>query len=850
MPLSAISRANSPLSRAWALAKVGLAVVTLLAGPRTDATPPPRSDLPLAQRQPLAVGATSDSFPHGYVDDDGQLTGFTYDVLEAVAKVMELRIERTALPGRELHARFRAGEFDFLQSLTQSPDREEFAEFSVPFLAMQGSIFIRKEGSPIRRLEDFNGRRFAMIGAGSIVEKFLRDHALQVELVLVSSSEEALRLVDRGDCTGAFLSRLTALSVIERRDLRNVRMFDHALDGYDIRYSYAVHPGDAALLARLNEGLALIHRNGEYDRIYNKWFGRFDSPLLSRETVITYALVALVIALLAALGAYWRQRTLLERIADQARIMTRQHALLQALYDHMPLGLVLLERAEARRWRILTINQQATASLGLPVASPTNGRWLDEIEFGPGWQTILTAQLSAANDARSSSNTEQSPAGSGRKFLVTRVELPGATGQFPRLCLLIEEITARCNLEAELAQSRKMRAVGELTGGIAHEFNNLLTPILLKADSLRYELSAEPRIAQDLATIVQTAERAAELTRRLLTLSRKTDARIEPVRLSAAVDSTLALLRLTVDRRIVWHNRVPSTLPPLQINPTELNQILVNLVLNARDTLLDKLASSQPGEEWTPRIEIEGAELPAHALAGHPVTTPALGWLRLIVRDNGLGIPPEVRERIFEPFYTTKDIGKGTGLGLSTVWHLVNFAGGIVEVESTPGEGSSFHLFFPLNAPAPEPAVVPRAQPPTNPAGPGRIMVAEDDDAVGEAVVDCLKEAGYLVHRERDGLAAWRFLSKQTDAYELVVLDLNMPSLDGIEILQRLRSRAHYAGPVLVISGRIGSEEMHKLTEAQVSRVLSKPFRVAELLEIVASCLQPGTTPSAPRKDA
>ena len=857
MPPSAISRACSPLSSAWALAKVGLGIALLLAGPLPAATKPPRPDLPLTERLPLMVGATADSYPHGYLDEDDQLTGFTYDVLEAVAKVMELRLERTALPGRELHARFRAGEFDFLQSFTQSPDREQFAEFSVPFLAMQGAIFVRKSPDAIQRLEDFHGRRFAIIGAGSIGEQFLRDHALQVEPVLVSSSQEALALVDRGECAGAFLSRLTALSVIERRGLKNVRMFDRALEGYDIRYSYAVHRGDAALLARLNEGLALIHRNGDYDRIYNRWFGRFDSPLLTRETVVTYALIALSLALLAAVAAYWRERRLMRRIADQAQVLARQHALLQALHDHMPLGLLVLERAEPARWRLLTANHQAARLLGLATSPEPAGRWLDELAFGPGWAEIVAAQLPPPSGevVAPTPSTELTPAGSGRKFLVTTVRLPAADGGPPRLCLLVEEITARCNIEAELAQSRKMRAVGELTGGIAHEFNNLLTPILLKADFLRYEFAGQPEVAQELTAIVQTTERAAELTRRLLTLSRKTEARIEPVRLGAAVDSTLALLRLTVDRRIVWRNSVPSDLPVVQINPTELNQILVNLILNARDTLLEKLAVTRPGDEWGPRIEIEGCALPADTLAGHPIAPPALGWLRLTVRDNGRGIPPDVRERMFEPFYTTKDVGKGTGLGLSTVWHLVNFAGGIVEVDTVPDEGTAFHVYLPVHLPGAAPAEPVRPPPPPKVAGPLPIVVAEDDDAVGEAIVTCLRGAGYAVHRERDGLAAWRHLSAQAGTYALVIFDLNMPSLDGIELLQRLRTRLRYTGPALAISGRIGSEEMQSLTAAQVSRVLSKPFRVAEFLEIVRECLQPASgapagTPAPPTTEA
>src|SRR6185369_12796553 len=197
----------------------------------------------------------------------------------------------------------------------------------------------------------------------------------------------------------------------------------------------------------------------------------------------------------------------------------------------------------------------------------------------------------------------------------------------------------------------------------------------------------------------------------------------------ALAASCFELLRQTVDRRIVFESDVAADLPPLWLNATDLNQILLNLLLNARDTLLEKLTRQSAG--WTPCIRVEAVELSSNSsppFSMAPGKKP-LGWQRLTVRDNGLGMTPAVRERIFEPFYTTKEVGKGTGLGLATVWHLVAELGGRVELETSPGEGSTFHVMLPV-WPAP---VSPEAAAPATPAAPqgaARVFLAEDEPLV------------------------------------------------------------------------------------------------------------------------
>ena len=776
---------------------------------------------------------TNDSFPYGYTDAVGRPQGFSMELLDAVARAVNLSIRREPAPARVTQERFRQGEFDLLQNYSQTADREIYTDFSVPYLTLQGAIFVQKNGSPIHVLADFNGRNFAIIGVGGVGEGFLRTQGIRPNLVLVSSPEEALNLVETGACAGVFVSRLSALSVIERAKLRNIAMFGQPFADHDIRHCFAVHKGDAQLLARLNEGLAILHGTGEFDRIYHRWFGRFDSPLFTRDQVVAYLVGALALGLVAATWGLLRQRALRRRIAGQAAQLAEKEALLQALYDNIPMAICVLEAAEGGE-RVLVINRQAEAYFG--VAAPlAAGRPLAELARNPEWAGQLVELLRLWPAAGGFVREERYLTVARKHLVFTLVPLaPGGDGH-ARLCVLAEDVSERRELDEEVAQTRKLRAVGELVGGIAHEFNNLLTPVMLKAGEIQLDWSRDMRLQQEVTVIVDAVQRAAELTRRLLTFGRKGEHRAGAVQLGAVVAGSFALLRQTVDRRIGWENAVPAELPPLWLNATDLNQVLMNLLLNARDTLLDKLAR-QPGG-WQPCIRVEVEALPA-AAAESPgvVARPLLGWQQLTVRDNGLGITPEVRERIFEPFYTTKVVGKGTGLGLATVWHLVTEAGGRVELESVPGEGTAFHVLLPV-WPAPKTGESTAVVVPAAPVGAARVFLAEDEELVASALTAVLRRGGHQVTQSHDGARAWEHLEHRLGDYDLLVLDVNMPGLDGIELAHRVRT-SHFVGRIMIVSGRLTRPELQSIDQARVDRVLAKPFTMAEFLEAVRDCLK------------
>ena len=803
------------------------------AQPANESTRPDFSRT-LAQREPLVVGVTNDSFPYSFIDEAGRTRGFSVDLLDAVARVMNLKIRRVAAPSKLLHERFQTGEFDLLEAFSQAPLRESYTDFSVPFLTLQGAIYVEKAKSPIRTLADFTGRDFAIIGAGSMGETFLRAQGVQPRLIVVSSAEEALRAVNAGACAGVFVSRLTAVSVIERTGLKNVVILGQPLKDYDIRHCFAVHKGDSLLLGRLNEGLAILHRSGEFDQIYRRWFGRFDAPLFTREEVVNYVAAALALALLAALWGLLRQRTLRHHITAQAEQLAEDEALLQALYDNIPMAIFVLEAAPNGH-RVLAINRLAEVHCGVPERLAA-GRLLAELNLDREWAENLSTVLQRWPATGGLVRDERRFTVSRKNFVFTLAPLaPGGTGA-ARLCVLAEDITERRQIDEELAQTRKLRAVGELVGGIAHEFNNLLTPVMLKAGEIQLDWAEDAKLQQEVIVIVHAVQRAAELTRRLLTFGRKGENQVEAVQLTEVANGCFDLLRRTVDRRIVWESAVPSDLPPLWMNATDLNQVLLNLLLNARDTLLEKLARQPAG--WTPRIRVEGVALPADAVEASalPKGQRPLGWQKLSVQDNGLGMTPAVRERIFEPFYTTKEVGKGTGLGLATVWHLVTEAGGRVEIESTPGEGSVFRVLLPM-WPAPERVELPAAAATALPAGEARVFLAEDEALVAEAIAAALRRAGHQVTIKGDGAQAWEHLQSRINGYDLMVFDVDMPGLDGIELAHRVRA-SHYIGRLMIVSGRLSLAQLQAIDRARVDRVLAKPFTVAEFSSAVRDCLQ------------
>jgi signal transduction histidine kinase/ActR/RegA family two-component response regulator len=398
----------------------------------------------------------------------------------------------------------------------------------------------------------------------------------------------------------------------------------------------------------------------------------------------------------------------------------------------------------------------------------------------------------------------------------------------------ITDVTVSRQLGEQLRQSHKMEAVGQLAGGVAHDFNNLLTAISGYAESVRDGLPAGDALCQDASEIVRAAARAAELTRQLLAFGRRQVLSLQVLDLRTAIDGMVGMLRRLLGERIQVDTQPCERAACARVDRAQLEQIVLNLALNARDAMPD---GGRVVIGTNVITVTDGGERPHADLNDGDY---AVLW----VADDGVGMAPAVRERAFEPFFTTKPQGQGTGLGLATVYGTVKQSGGAARIDSAPGKGTKVTVYLPLVNGAPSPTPEPLVELPRPSGRRAVVLVAEDEALVRELVQRALLRAGHDVLLAANGEEALALAEART--FDVLVTDVVMPHLGGRELALRL-AVSHPTTPILFMSG-YASEGEH-LTTAANGRVaiLNKPFTANQLLRAVESLLAPAAAPVQPK---
>jgi len=387
--------------------------------------------------------------------------------------------------------------------------------------------------------------------------------------------------------------------------------------------------------------------------------------------------------------------------------------------------------------------------------------------------------------------------------------------------------------EDQVRQAHKMEAIGQLAGGVAHEFNNLLTAILGYTALLIEATHDQPEIAADLLEIKKAGERAGSLTRQLLTFSRKQVVQPALLDLNEVVSELEKMLRQVVGDDIELEMMTASSLGQLRADPSQIEQVLVNLAANARDAM--------PGGGVL-RIETKSETLPADPRdpSASPVRWPCV---TMIVSDTGTGIPTEIVDRVFEPFFTTKGPGRGTGLGLSTVYGIVSQSDGVISVESERNRGTRFVIRFPAVEALSEVATrtARRAVPY---AGTETVLLVEDEPGVRHLVQRVLSGRGYDVLEAQDVMHAAKIATDHAGPIHLLLSDVVMPGLSGPELAQRIVARRPEVR-VLYMSGFADRFSAELGSPNAGLSILHKPFTPESLARTVRDCLDvAGGTPA------
>jgi PAS domain S-box-containing protein len=392
--------------------------------------------------------------------------------------------------------------------------------------------------------------------------------------------------------------------------------------------------------------------------------------------------------------------------------------------------------------------------------------------------------------------------------------LRGPTGEITHLLCMREDITQRRQLQEELRQAQKMESLGTLAGGIAHDFNNLLAVMNGYAEISLLHTDDPALLQRSLREIKRAVQRASGLVRQILAFSRKAEIHFAALDLHLLVRELVALLSETFPRTVNFGLDLLDNLPPLLADANQLQQIVLNLCVNARD------AMPNGGT-----IMVRAKVCPASTLPrGDP--TRHRNYVCLEVSDTGVGMSREVRERIFEPFFTTKAVNHGTGLGLAVVYGIVASHSGFIEVDSVVGEGSTFRIYLP--AAESSRIATPSAMATDFPGGGECLLVVDDEDPLRKLLKTALTRKGYTVTCACDGLEAIDFVNNPDLKLDAVLLDLNMPGATGIEVLKIIRLHRPTL-KVLMLSGHLSSAARAEIDELGGADFLNKPYGLDEL---------------------
>jgi len=390
---------------------------------------------------------------------------------------------------------------------------------------------------------------------------------------------------------------------------------------------------------------------------------------------------------------------------------------------------------------------------------------------------------------------------------------------------IYEDITERKQLKAQLMQAQKMEAIGQLAGGVAHDFNNKLAVILGYAELALMQTSEAQPLFHPLQQIQQAAESSAGLTRQLLAFARRQPVVPKVLDLNKNIHGLLQMLHrlIGVDIELVW--RPGADLWPVRMDPTQMDQVLANLSVNARDAI------SGGG-----RLTIETANLTIDRAdcAAYPGCTPG-DYVSLTVSDNGCGMDAATQARIFEPFFTTKDVGKGTGLGLSTVFGIVQQNEGLIKVYSQPGQGTSFEIYLPRHGGAEEPLQLqPAVAHPQK--GTECVLLVDDDPSIRGTVAMMLETLGYRVMEAGSPAEAIDLAEQHADEIRLLITDVIMPEINGSDLAKRLAPK-HPHLRCLFMSGYTATVIAPHGVFEKDGQFIQKPFTLGELSNKVRAAL-------------
>jgi len=808
--------------------------------------------------------------PYEFLDEEGRPAGFNIDLARAVAREIGSDITFHLAPWDEIRSKMENGDLE-LASMFYSAKRERLVGFSVPHTLVYQAVFVRDDSPRYRRFDDLKGHRISAQN-GDIMHDYAVERGLGDTLTVTSTPEEVLALLVSGKVDYALGSHLQGLHWIRKNGWTQLRACETHL--LETEYCYAFAKSNTDLRNLFNEGLRQVKENGEYRKIYNRWLGVLE-PEASLGWIIEAVLLlvaaaslltAIAIGIIAVLRRQVRKRTAELEEANAALEDSRSMALKlmhEAVLDKDKLQRTLVATKQSRRALLSVLDDEkreaaARARLSAAIEQAAEGVLVTDDEgniqyVNPAFTAITgyAREEAVGQNPRILKSGKQDAEFYQRMWAMLRrgevwrghfinkrkngtfyeeetavSPVLDAANKIISYVAVKRDVTRELQLEAQFVQGQKMESVGRLAGGVAHDFNNLLMGIMGYAELCRDEIPAGHPIREWIDQIIQITQRSAEITRQLLTFARKQTISPKILSLNDAVAGILKLLQRLIGEGVTLAWLPGADVRPVKIDPSQLDQILANLCINARDAIHGA---------GTITLETRNVTLDADFCVEHVEALPG-NYVLLTVSDNGCGMDAETVAKMFEPFFTTKNVSKGTGLGLATVYGIVKQNNGFICATSEVGKGTLFKIYLPEVTAEVDKA--PALQAENVPQGWGEtILLVEDDPSLCRICQRFLEDLGYNVLAAETPEEALRLTEQTPIEIRLLLTDVVMPGMDGRQLANRI-SEIRPGIRVLFMSGYTADVIAERGVLEQDISFIAKPFTRSDLARKVHDCLR------------
>gem|GEM_PF-844089 len=792
--------------------------------------------------------------PIEFVDEHGEYQGFAVDFLNRLGDLLGITFEiEEGRTWQELVARVKSRDLDMFSCVAPTPERLSYVNFTEPYLSFPIVIFTRKDMSYVGKLDDLAGRKVGVVESYAIHDQLSTNHP-ELDIVPVKTVIDGLQMLENSEIAAFVENLLTGSNYISQQGFSSIKVGGET--PYKNAMSLAVRNDWPQFIPILQKGLAALSEEDK-DGLYRKWI-----LLAYNEQQADYAVVFQVLAgvvVLCGLFLYWNRRLAREvgtrrTVEDQLRLhqeelesvvaaktrdLIEANRHLQAEIEDRRNAYEALHKVEARQSLILR-----SLPVAFYIAEPYDkygGIWLSgQIEkisgFTAGHFTddlgFWEARLHPEDRPRVLKVFEsilvqkeimveyrwQHADGSYRWFEDNAILVSDGNGEPREVVGIWLDITEgkvaeeeQLRLAEQLQQAQKMESIGTLAGGIAHDFNNILTAIIGYAELVKQRLTRDSEIWVYQQQVVRAGLRAKDLVQQILAFSRQAPQEYKPLKIHIFVKEALKLLRSTIPTTIEIKQSINPGCGTVMADPTQIHQIMMNLCTNAYQAMRETGGVLAIGLH---EVEVRADDYLAglHLAPGR--------YVMLDVSDTGPGIRPEIKNRIFEPYFTTKDKGEGTGMGLAVVHGIVQSHHGHISVYSEPGKGTTFHVYLPCVAVEPNMAeteidgAVAR--------GHERILLVDDEEEITLVSREMLEELGYTVTALTGSIEAWQTFQRDPQQFDLVITDMTMPNMTGAELATKIL-RIRPGMPIVLCTGFSAQISEEKAKSLGIRAYITKP---------------------------